>query len=31
LRDLREEEVRRQDDGVDTYLRFGETYRRRLG
>jgi carbonic anhydrase/acetyltransferase-like protein (isoleucine patch superfamily) len=31
LRDLREDEIRRQDDGVDTYLRFGETYRRRLG
>ena len=28
LRELREEEVRRQDEGVDTYLRFGETYRR---
>lgn len=31
LRDLREDEIRRQDDGVDTYQRFGETYRSRLG
>ena len=30
LRDLRENEIRRQDEGVDTYLRFGETYRRRF-
>lgn len=28
VRDLRPEEIARQDSGVDTYLRLGETYRR---
>lgn len=28
VRDLRPEEIRRQDEGVETYLRFAETYRR---
>jgi carbonic anhydrase/acetyltransferase-like protein (isoleucine patch superfamily) len=30
VRDLREGEIRRQDVGVDTYLRFGVTYRQQM-
>jgi carbonic anhydrase/acetyltransferase-like protein (isoleucine patch superfamily) len=31
IRDLTEEEIRRADEGVDHYLRFGATYRLRFG
>ena len=31
VRDLTPEEIARQDDGVETYLRLGEAYRRRQG